>query len=273
VDVAGLAGGHDYASGDVLRVVLVACPDCAGLHDLFLNYYDDGPSCALDAGEWYTFGVFLLAVLLWVLPALLSIWLGPNDALVQWVRLHLPKELVPIFASGLLFLLPLDFRRAKFTLTWKQAANIHWGTILLFGGGIAFGELMVKTKLAHAIGQGMVSLFGIQSVWSLMGVSILTALVLTELASNTAATSMLVPVVIAIAHSANFSPVPPVLATCMVASLVFVLPVSTPPNAIVYGTGRVPILRMIQAGLILDVVGGIVIWCLLRVLCPLLGLE
>lgn len=80
---------------------------------------------------------------------------------------------------------------------------------------------MVKTELAHAIGQGMVSLFGIQSVWSLMGVSILTALVLTELASNTAATSMLVPVVIAIAHSANFSPVPPVLAVCMAASLAF----------------------------------------------------
>jgi sodium-dependent dicarboxylate transporter 2/3/5 len=223
-------------------------------------------------GESYAFGVFLLAVFLWVLPALLSIWFEPDDALVQWVRVHLPKELVPIFASGLLFLVPLNLRQGTFTLTWKQAANIHWGTILLFGGGIAFGELMVKTELAHNIGQGMVGLFGIESVWSLMGVAILTALVLTELASNTAATSMLVPVLIAISHSANFSPVPPVLAACMAASLAFVLPVSTPPNAIVYGTGRVPILRMVQAGLVLDVIGGIVIWCLLRVLCPLLGL-
>jgi len=230
------------------------------------------PSAPWTRGETYTFGVFLLAVFLWVLPALMSIWLKPNDTLVQWVRLHLPKELVPIFASGLLFLLPLDLRQGTFTLTWKQAANIHWGTILLFGGGIAFGELMVKTELAHTIGRNMVGLFGIESVWSLMGVAILTALVLTELASNTAATSMLVPVLIAISHSANFSPVPPVLAACMAASLAFVLPVSTPPNAIVYGTGRVPILRMVQAGLLLDVIGGIVIWCLLRVLCPLLGL-
>lgn len=223
-------------------------------------------------GESYAFGVFLLAVFLWVLPAVLSIWLEPDDALVKWVRTHLPKELVPIFASGLLFLLPLNLRQGTFTLTWKQAANIHWGTILLFGGGIAFGELMVETELAHTIGRGMVGLFGIESVWSLMGVAILTALVLTELASNTAATSMLVPVLIAISHSANFSPVPPVLAACMAASLAFVLPVSTPPNAIVYGTGRVPILRMVQAGLLLDVIGGIVIWCLLRVLCPLIGL-
>ena len=228
------------------------------------------PSMPWARGESYAFGVFLLAVFLWVLPALLSIWLEPNDALVQWVRVHLPKELVPIFASGLLFLLPVDLRQGTFTLTWKQAANIHWGTILLFGGGIAFGQLMVETELAHTIGRGMVGLFGIESVWSLMGV--LTALVLTELASNTAATSMLVPVLIAISHSANFSPVPPVLAACMAASLAFVLPVSTPPNAIVYGTGRVPILRMVQAGLLLDIIGGIVIWCLLRVLCPLLGL-
>ena len=224
-------------------------------------------------GEIYTFGVFLLAVFLWVLPALLSIWFEPEHSLVQWVKAHLPKELVPIFASGLLFLLPLSLREGTFTLTWKQAANIHWGTILLFGGGIAFGELMVKTELALTIGRGMVGLFGIESVWSLMAVSILTALVLTELASNTAATSMLVPVLIAISFSANFSPVPPVLAACMAASLAFVLPVSTPPNAIVYGTGRVPILRMVQAGLVLDVIGGLVIWCLLRVLCPLLGFE
>jgi len=215
----------------------------------------------------------VLAVVLWVFPAILSIWLEADHAVVQWVRSHLPKELVPIFASGLLFLLPLNLRQGKFTLSWKEAANIHWGTILLFGGGIAFGELMVKTELAHAIGQGMVDMFGIQSVWSLTGVAILTALVLTELASNTAATSMIVPVLIAIAHTANFSPVPPVLAACMAASLAFVLPVSTPPNAIVYGTGKIPILRMVQAGLLLDVIGGVLIWCALRMLGPLLGLD
>jgi solute carrier family 13 (sodium-dependent dicarboxylate transporter), member 2/3/5 len=224
-------------------------------------------------GEQYTCGVFVLAVILWIFPAFLSLWVGADHAVVEWVRSHLPKELVPIFASGLLFLLPLNIRQRKFTLSWKEAANIHWGTILLFGGGIAFGELMVKTELAHAIGHGMVGLFGIQSVWSLTGVAILTALILTELASNTAATSMIVPVLIAIAHTAHFSPIPPVLAACMAASLAFVLPVSTPPNAIVYGTGRIPILRMIQAGLLLDVIGGIFIWCALRLAGSLFGIE
>lgn len=224
-------------------------------------------------GQRYTLGVFLLAVFLWVFPAFLPLMFSPDHPSVAWVKTHLPNELVPIFASGLLFLLPINLRQRRFALSWKEAANIHWGTILLFGGGIAFGHLMVETGLAHTIGNTLVSVFGISSVWSLTAVGILTALVLTELASNTAATSMVVPVLIAIAGAANFSPVPPVLAACMAASLAFVLPVSTPPNAIVYGTGRVPILRMIQAGLLLDVVGGILIWCLLRILYPLLGFD
>ena len=243
------------------------------------SFHEGSPVLKISApppwtrGEQYTFGVFVLAVLLWIFPAILSIWLEADHAVVQWVRAHLPKELVPIFASGLLFLLPLNLRQGKFTLSWKEAANIHWGTILLFGGGIAFGELMVETELAHAIGQGMVNMFGIHSVWSLTGVAIFTALVLTELASNTAATSMIVPVLIAIAHNANFSPVLPVLGACMAASLAFVLPVSTPPNAIVYGTGRIPILRMVQAGLLLDTIGGVLIWCALRMLGPFLGID
>ena len=241
-----------------------------GNSSVFLNIPSSTP---WTRGEQYAFGVFLLAVILWLLPAVLTMWLEPDHVVLQEIRARLPKELVPIFAAGFLFLLPLDLQQGKFTLSWKEAANIHWGTILLFGGGIAFGELMVKTELAQVIGQGMVGMFGIQSVWSLTGVAILTALVLTELVSNTAATGMLVPVIIAIAHSANFSPVPPVLAACMAASLAFVLPVSTPPNAIVYGTGKVPILRMVQAGLLLDVIGGALIWCTIRILYPFLGLE
>jgi len=133
--------------------------------------------------------------------------------------------------------------------------NIDWGTILLFGGSLAFGHLMVKTGLAEAVGRGMVALIGGNALWSLTAVAIGTALVLTELASNTAAASMLVPVVIAIAQSANVSPVPPTLGACMAASLAFVLPVSTPLNAIVYGTGLVPLINMLWAGVILDILG------------------
>ena len=224
-------------------------------------------------GERNAFLGFSIAVVLWIVPGILSASLGTDHAVVSWLKLHLPKELVPIIAAGLLFLLPIDFRQRTFTLTWKQAVNINWGTILLFGGGIAFGHLMVKTELAYTIGEGLVGLFGVQSVWGITAVAIVAAILLTELASNTASASMIVPVVIAIAHAADVSPLPPTLGACMGASLAFVLPVSTPPNAIVYGTGYIPINSMIRAGLVLDILGGIVIWVTLRLLCPLIGLS
>lgn len=186
-----------------------------------------------------------LAVFLWIAPGFLSIFVGREHGLVSWLNSHLPKELVAVLAASLLFILPLDARKGLFSLSWKQAMNINWGIILLFGGG----------------------------VWVLTAIAIVAALVLTEMASNTASASMLVPIVIAIAHSSGLSPVPPTLGVCMAASLAFVLPVSTPPNAMVYGTGLIPLSKMIQAGLLLDVIGGILVWVMLRLLCPLLGLA
>lgn len=225
------------------------------------------------SGERYACIGFIVAVVLWLAPGVFSVLLGANHAMVEWYRAHLPKELVPILAAGLLFMLPIDVRRGLFTLSWKQAAKINWGTILLFGGGLSFGHLMIRTNLAKTVGESLVYALGVESVWGLTAVAIMAAIVLTEIASNTAAASMIVPVVIAIAQSAGVSPVPPTLGACMAASLAFVLPVSTPPNGIVYGTGRVPILSMIRAGLLLDLFGGLLIWSALRVLCPLVGLN
>ena len=204
---------------------------------------------------------------------MLAIILGQDAELVLWLNARIPKEIAPVIAAGLLFILPVNFRAGKYTLTWAQAKNINWGTILLFGGGLAFGHLMVETGLAKIIGQGLVRIFGGETLWSLTAVAIGAALVLTEIASNTASASMLVPVVIAIAQAAGVSPVPPVLGVCLAASLAFVLPVSTPPNAIVYGTGLVPIQNMLRAGILLDILGALFVWMTLWLLCPLLGLT
>lgn len=209
----------------------------------------------------------------WIVPGLLAVVLGRDAEIVVWLNARFPKELVPIMASGLLFVLPINFKSAEFTLTWGQAKNINWGTILLFGGGLAFGHLMVETGLAKIIGQGLVTVFGGETLWSLTAVAIGAALVLTEIASNTASASMLVPVVIAIAQAAGVSPIPPTMGVCLAASLAFVLPVSTPPNAIVYGTGLVPIQHMLRAGIILDIIGAVLVWTTLWLLCPLLGLA
>jgi sodium-dependent dicarboxylate transporter 2/3/5 len=216
---------------------------------------------------------FSVALVLWIGPGILTAILGPESAIPAWVDTHLPNEMVALLAAGLLFFLPTNLKTGEFTLSWKQATDISWGTILLFGGGLAFGELMVKTGLSETVGHGIVDLMGFHSVWGLTAVTIVVATLVSELASNTAAASMLVPVVIAIAQSAGVSPVPPALGVCLGASLGFALPVSTPPNAIVYGTGFIAIGSMIRRGILVDLLGAVLIWLTLRLLCPLLGLS
>ncbi|MEW6544579.1 MAG: DASS family sodium-coupled anion symporter [Nitrospirota bacterium] len=217
--------------------------------------------------------VFGLALLLWIGPGLLAAWLGSENPLVAWFDRRLPNELVALLAACLLFILPTDFKQGRFTLSWRQASDINWGTILLFGGGLAFGDLMVKTELSNTVGRGFVEYFGVSTLWSLTAVSIAASVLVSELASNTASASMLVPLAIAIAQSAGVSPVPPALGACLGASLGFALPVSTPPNALVYGTGLVPMRSMVQAGILFDLLGAVLIWVTLRLFCPLLGLA
>ena len=223
-------------------------------------------------GEIHACLSFGLAVTLWILPGLVSATMGGEHPVSVWLNSHLPKEVVAVLAASVLFFLPVDWKKGQFTLTWKQAANINWGTILLFGGGLSFGHLMVTTNLAATFGEGLVEWMGVETMWGIAAMAIVVTLILTELASNTAAASMLVPVVIAISQAAGVSPLPPTLAVCMAASLAFVLPVSTPPNAIVYGSGFVSMTSMVRAGLLLDLFGGVLIWGTLRVLCPMLGL-
>jgi len=216
---------------------------------------------------------FGTAVVLWVVPGLIAAMWGSDNPLTIWLDAHVPKELVAILAAGLLFLLPTNLSKGEWTLSWKQAAGINWGIIILFGGGLAFGELMVKTGLSNSIGQGVVALFGSQTVWSLTAGAIAVAVLVSELVSNTATASMVIPVVIAIAQSAGISPVAPALGACLGANLGFALPVSTPPNAIVYGTGFVPIKSMLRTGLLYDLLGATLIWLTLRLMCPLVGLA
>ncbi len=222
-------------------------------------------------GQKNTCLAFALAIGCWVGPGILGVALGRDADVVTLINARLPKEMVPIFAAGLLFVLPVNFKAGEFTLNWTQASRINWGTIFLFGGGLTFGHLMVHTHLAAIIGEQALSLFGNTTLWMLTAVSIGMALALTELVSNTASASMLVPVVISVATAAGISPIPPTLGVCLGASLAFMMPVATAPNAIVYGTGFVPLPAMLKAGLVLNVLGAGLIWLMLYLLCPLLG--
>jgi sodium-dependent dicarboxylate transporter 2/3/5 len=217
--------------------------------------------------------VFALVSILWVLPGVAAFVVSPGAPFLRFFDANLPEAVVALLGAVLLFVLPTDWRRGEFTLEWRQATSIDWGTIILFGGGLSLGRLMLDTKLADGLGTALVDISGATSLWALTAVAIVAGIVLSEMSSNTASASVVIPVMIAIAGNVDVSPVPPALGAALGASFGFMLPVSTPPNAIVYGSGLVPLREMVRAGVLFDLAGAIVIWVGLRILCPLVGLA
>jgi len=141
--------------------------------------------------------------------------------------------------------------------------------VLLLGSGIALGRLAERTGLSREIGEAMAGHIPHGSLFLMLLISTLAAVLISETTSNMAAVTMLVPLVISISNAAGVDPVLPALGATMGGSLGFMLPVSTPPNALVYGSGYVPIARMIRHGLWLDVAGVIVVVGVLYFLGPL----
>jgi sodium-dependent dicarboxylate transporter 2/3/5 len=227
----------------------------------------------MTTGERNALVAFAVAIGLWLTPDLAVLALGPDHAVAQWVSAHVTLAVGALLAAFLLFVLPAPERPGGRVLQWEDAAGIDWGTIILFGGGIALGRALDHTGLAASIGVEVVRLAGTESLWALTAIGIAGAIFLSEIGSNTASASVLVPVVIGMAQSAGVNPIPPVLGVAIGASLGFMLPVSTPPNAIVFGSGRVPASEMARAGIIVDVAGFVVTWTCLRLLLPPLGLA
>lgn len=220
------------------------------------------------AGQRSALAAFLVAVVLWIIPGIVALAYGQTSRTYESVKEILPEGVVALLAAGLLFVLPGGQGRAA--ITWKEAAEIDWGVVLLYGGGVAFGALSERTGLSAAAGELLSQRLEGQGGFVLLLASTLAAAVLSELTSNTASATIIVPLVISIARQMGADPLEPALGATFGASLGFMLPVSTPCNAIVYGSGYVPLGRMIRYGVLLDVVGVAVIVTLVRLLVPLL---
>ena len=213
----------------------------------------------LGVGERNVILAFSLTALLWVVPGLLQIALGSNSPVAQRFNVLVPESVAALVGALLLFVLPLDWRARRFTITWEEAAGIDWGIILLFGGGLAMGRLADSTGLAPALGHWVSAQFpGIGTV-GLTVVFTAVAIVMSEAASNTAAANIVVPTAIAVATAAGVSPLEPALGATLGASMGFMMPISTPPNAIVYSSGYIPIGTMMRQGAALDVAGFLII--------------
>lgn len=215
-----------------------------------------------ELGAWTraqknTLFAFAVAVALWIIPGFLNMILGADSPILKMYNVLFPEAIAAMVGALLLFILPVNFSKREFTITWKEAsAGIEWGTLILFGGGLAMGGMMYKTGLSQWLGNLIVdAMGGSASQVILVAVFSVLALLLSELTSHTAATNMIGPLAITIAVSAGLSPLPVAVGIALSASLGFMLPVSTPPNAIVYASGYVPITKMIKTGVYIDFIG------------------
>ena len=217
----------------------------------------------LSVAERRAVAIFALAVLGWLTPSLMRLSAGDAAPAALWAKKALPEGIVALLAATLLFVVPSGLRsddgsetRWRPVMDWSRSRDIDWGTLFLLGGGLALGAMTVDTGLAGAIGDLVErSLGGDPSPLLLLVVVTGVVIYMTELVSNTATTNMMLPVVIPLAMRANMDPVPLALAVTMAASFAFMLPVSTPPNAIAYGSGLVRLPTMVRFGAWLDLLG------------------
>ncbi|MDP6345654.1 MAG: DASS family sodium-coupled anion symporter [Alphaproteobacteria bacterium] len=175
---------------------------------------------------------------------------------------------IAVACGLLLFVIPAGGGREGFLMDWRAAQGLPWGTLILFGGGLSLAAAVSRSGLADWIGHGL-EVFG---QWPHLAVIALVAAViilLTELTSNTATTAAFLPVVAALATATGHGPMALVVPAAMAASCAFMLPVATPPNAIVYGAGLVSVPQMVRAGVWLNLIGVAAVSGLAWLLVPL----
>lgn len=213
---------------------------------------------------------FGVTILLWIAPGVLAIAGLDDTAFARGYSARMPEGVAAMVGASLLFLLPVDWRERRFTLSWDEAVKIDWGITLLYGGGLALGELTFSTGLAQSIGESVTSWLPSHTPLALTALFTAAAIIVSEAASNTASANMIIPIAIAVSQAAGVSPIEPVLGATLGASMGFMMPVSTAPNAIVYSSGYVPITQMMRHGVLLDIVAFVVIVATVLTLGPIL---
>ncbi len=208
---------------------------------------------------------FIFALILWIGPGVLKLFESTRDYSML-ITSHLPIGVVALIAAALLFFLPLGDGA---NMDWEKAKDIDWGTILLFGGGLSLGTILNETGTANIIGTYVFQ--NIQAHYLLLlFITVTFGLLMSEFSSNTASASIIIPLVLGGISALTPSQMTSVIvATAFGASFGFMLPVSTPPNAIIYGTRKLSLNEMIKTGIFFDLLGLVTIFLLVGLLYPL----
>lgn len=214
----------------------------------------------LSKGELVTMSVFTLAVILWLAPGVFNL-LGIEEA-YTFMSTYFAESTVAVLAALLLFLIPPGKENmGAGTLTSEDLVKIDWDTMLLFGGGMALGQLVVSSGLADVIGRSITTFIDPEQQMLLVLALVFLVLMLTEVSSNTAIAITFIPIIIGVLQGLSLPLLYPVLGVVVACSMAYMLPVATPPNAIVFGSKMVPIGQMVRTGFILNIIATVLITC------------
>jgi solute carrier family 13 (sodium-dependent dicarboxylate transporter), member 2/3/5 len=214
------------------------CADVPGLAGLL--HTEKSRLGALSRGEWGVAVVFVLTALAWIFQPVIA----------RFVPL-ISDTTIGIIGALALFLIPVDLRRGEFVMNWESAKGLPWDVILLFGGGLSLAAAIERHGLAGYMGAFFSGLEGVPFLL-LMALICFTLLMLTELTSNTATAATFLPVVAVIALTLGQNPLYLAIPAALATNCSYMMPVGTPPNAIVFGSGLITLPEMVRVGWLLN---------------------
>ncbi|WP_424475331.1 SLC13 family permease [Oceanobacillus kimchii] len=214
--------------------------------------------------EKAVFVVFILAAIAWISREFL---LGP------YVSENINDAIIAVTAALVLFLIPAKNKKGDFLMNWESAIKLPWGILLLFGGGLAIAAGFTASGLSDWIGEQLAGLENVAPIIIILSIAALVVF-LTEITSNTATATMMFPIMAALAVAVGVHPFILMIAAALAASCAFMLPVATPPNAVVFGSGYLRIPDMAKAGFALNILGIILVTLTVYFLVPMaLGID
>lgn len=217
-----------------------------------------------QAAEKRVLAVFAITALAWMTME------EPFGGWQQWLQVENANYgSVALLGALSLFLIPAG-RSGERLLNWELAKQIEWGVLLLFAGGIALAKAFIASGLSDAIGQQLAG-FTQFPLWLTILMICLSVTFLTEVTSNTATTTLLMPILAATALAADLDPLTLMLPAALSASCAFMLPVATPPNAIIFASGRIRVQEMARKGFAINLLGAMLITLLTLTLQALAG--
>ncbi|GEL06631.1 SLC13 family permease [Salisediminibacterium halotolerans] len=214
---------------------------------------------AMTADEKAVMTVFTLTALAWI---------SRTYVLQEYVHEGIDDTMIAITGAFVLFLIPSFQYQGVKLMNWHTAKDVPWGILILFGGGLAIASAFGDTGLDVWIGEQLGVLVGVELILIVLAVAVLV-LFLTEITSNTASATMLMPIMASLAYAIDVHPFAMMVPAAVAASCAFMLPVATPPNAVVFGSGYLKMMDMVKAGFWMNLIAIVALTVFVMLLLPL----